>query len=131
KKGDVTAMPTDDSGYKVIAFKDDDEMLLLHVPNGMNANFANSKVVNSSLAGIKEYDDYFSAKTKKQYFDIGTKDYYMVLRDKVTGSTIIQNGGNSLSLLLDRELISLIDSDNAKKIPSLSATCVFTDKTDN
>lgn len=127
KDGNVTVAPRYDSGYFAMAFMEDDKLLLMHLGKDRSYSYSQAKIVNVTPEGTYKYDNELPETVKKQFYDICKFDFYMVLRDQVTGYSVVQSGGNSIYLFRDKKLISLFDSLDAGRIPSLSITSVFTD----
>lgn len=127
KRGQVIDAPHYHDGYLAMNFEGEDKLIMMYLGVDRVLNYNNSKIIEVTQEGVHDYTDKLSDDIRKQFYRMCKSDYYMVLRDYATSSTVIQNLNTGIYLYRDRQMIPLLDSVECKKLPSLSITNVFSD----
>jgi two-component sensor histidine kinase/ligand-binding sensor domain-containing protein len=127
KNGGTINAPYSDDGYHVMCYDGNHQILMIYLDPKKTLDYSSAKFISVSSNGIKECDHDLTEETKKIFYRVCKRDYYVVLGDNISGNTLVYDSRECIYLYRNKELIPILDTFEARKIPSLTVAHVFSD----
>ncbi len=127
KQGKTVKAPRFETGYRAMCFEGEEGMLMMKFTTGEYASYNEVDIVRVSPRGTEQVKSALPKQTARLFYEICRKDFYIVLRDDKTATTLVHSGGQGTYIYKDRQLISILDTTFLRRNPSLGVTDFFTD----